>query len=328
LEAYGIGKTPLLRCASFAPTGRLFTKFEMYNRGGSIKDRTAYYVFRAAMESPSAIATRQLVESTSGNLGASLAVFAREFGFRLRCVVDPTIARAKIERLRGAGAEVEFVTSPDGDHRSERTRRAAELAATGEFHWTRQLANPANVRAHEETTGVEIYEQTGGSAAIVVVAVGSGGTICGVGRALKRRNRDVRIIGVEPAGSTIFGGTPGPYLTAGAGLRTPSHLLRQHGYVIDSFARVEDAMAIREALDFARREGVAVGITSGMTLAIARRISAARPDEVVVAIAADGADNYCDMMIDLGVELAEPTIVDASSWWAGQRARPEQSQPE
>lgn len=314
MVAYGIGMTPLMRCASFAPSGNLCVKLEKQNPGGSIKDRAAYYMFRSVLESPAAAASRRLVESTSGNLGASLARFAREFDFSLRCVIDPTTAAPKIEHLRAAGAEVEFVTAPDGDHRSARLRRAAALAASGEFHWTNQYANPANVRAHEETTGVEIYEQTKGAADIVVVAVGSGGTVCGVGRALKRRKPGVDIVAVEPAGSTIFGGAPAPFLNVGAGLRAPSILLQQYGDVIDAFARVEDAMAIREALEFARSEGVEVGITSGMTLAIARRVAAAHPRELVVAVAPDGADNYDGLMTDRGHALDEPKLEDAREW--------------
>lgn len=315
MASYRIGGTHLIAATNFAPIGRLFVKIESENATGSIKDRPAYFVMNDLLRHPKFVPGICLVESTSGNFGMSLQLFAKEMRFRLLCVVDPTIGRQKLDRLTAAGAELEFVTSADGNHRAARLKRAKELDATPGFLWPNQFGNPANVAAHEETTGPEIWEQTNGTVTTVVCAVGTGGTVCGVGRALKARAAQVNVVAVEPHGSTIFAGVFEPYLNVGAGLPEPSAILRRFGSVIDSYAKVPDDLAVATALEFAEKEGVGVGVTSGMVLAVSRGLAARRPEDVIVAVAPDGADNYEDVLISQsGKCQALPEVINADSW--------------
>jgi cysteine synthase len=310
----------MISAERFAKQGRLFVKLEGDNASGSVKDRTAYYVFQDLLRSGRLLHGTRIVESTSGNFGVSLRLFAGPYNIGVLCIVDPTMGPAKFARLVSAGAEIESVSSPDGNHRIARTQRAHELNETAGFVWCNQYGNPANVTAHEMTTGREIWDQTDGRVSVVVCAVGTGGTICGVGRALKRRAATVEIVAVEPFGSTIFGGVFEPYLNVGAGLPAPSQILCQFGDVIDKYAKVHDSLSIATALRFTVAEGVGVGVTSGMVLAVAEIIAKQRPDDVIVAISPDGASSYRDELQSGGVlHRSSVELRDAKAWFAALR---------
>ncbi|MGB7759208.1 MAG: pyridoxal-phosphate dependent enzyme, partial [Bryobacteraceae bacterium] len=219
------------------------------------------------------------------------------------------------------GAVIESVSSPDGNNRIARVHRARELDGNAGFVWCNQYGNPANVAAHEVTTGQEIWDQTDGKVSVVVCAVGTGGTICGVGRALKARAPGIEIIGVEPVGSTIFGGVFKPYLNVGAGLPAPSQILWQFGDVIDKYVKVPDAMSIATARRFNDSEKVGVGVTSGMVLAVAENIAELRPDDTIVAIAPDDATYYQDELeIRAKSGSWSSEVCDAKVWHATLRA--------
>jgi cysteine synthase len=321
MRSYGIGGTRLISAERFAKKGNLLAKLEGDNACGSIKDRTAYYIFEDLLRSGRLVPGSRIVESTSGNFGVSLRLFAREYNIEVLCIVDPTMGHAKLARLLSAGAVVESVSSPDGNNRIARVHRARELDGNAGFVWCNQYGNSANVAAHEMTTGREIWDQTDGTVSVVVCAVGTGGTICGVGRALKARAASIEVVGVEPVGSTIFGGVFEPYLNVGAGLPSPSQILWRFGDVIDKYAKVPDALSIATALRFADAEGIGVGVTSGMVLAVAERIAEMRPSDIVVAIAPDGATYYQDEL-ETRAKLhgCSPELCDAKVWHAALQA--------
>lgn len=294
----GIGRTPCLAASRFCPEGRLLIKLESGNRSGSIKARTAWYLLDESVRAGRVKQGSTLVESTSGNLGLALADLGRQVGASTVCVVDPTVSEAKISKLVAAGAEVLFARL-DEKFRDYPTARIAEverLVKERGWIWLNQYATPAGMKAHEETTGPEIWTDTAGRIDCVVAAVGTGGTICGIGRYLKQVAPAIQVVAVEPVGSTIFGGHPGPFISAGSGLAGPSSLVKRFGNVIDFVAKVPDAMAASICNSFAQTEAFTVGITGAAAAAVARQIIIQHPDWSVVALAADGCENYADAL--------------------------------
>jgi cysteine synthase len=239
-----------------------------------------------------------LVESTSGNLGLALAYLAGDIGISTVCVVDPTVSAAKITKLREGGADVCFAKLDDlhKDYPSARIAEVRRLVQSRGWIWLNQYAAPAGMRAHEETTGPETWAATGGRLHCVVASVGTGGTICGMGRFLKRVDPGIQIIAVEPLGSTIFGGQPGPFMSAGSGLSGPSSIVRRFGNVIDFVAKVSDAAAVGACKIFAQRESYTIGITAAAAALVGRRVAERHPDWTVVSIAADGSESYQDAL--------------------------------
>jgi cysteine synthase A len=178
------------------------------------------------------------------------------------------------------------------DFRAARIAYVRKQAEEAGWFWPNQYANEAGMLAHEATTGPEIWAATAGRVDIVVVAVGTGGTVCGIGRFLRSVDRDVCVVGVEPVGSTIFGGEAAAYLSSGAGLDGPSPLVQRHGSVIDLYAKVADDVAIAACREFAAKEPFGIGITGAAAALVARQLARRDPAKLVVAIAADSAENY------------------------------------
>ena len=238
----------------------------------------------------------KLTESSSGNLGLAIAYFAREVGVRFLCLVDPLIAPDKLRELEDAGVEVHIVSLGDNpDYRSARIQIARDLDQQPDWIWTNQYDNPANFRAHYETTGPEIWSQTEGRVDYVVCSVGTGGTICGIGHYLKKLNPAVKIVAVEPLGSTIFGGKPGEYLSVGAGMRHPSGIIQCYGHIIDCYYQVSDQDALCECVRLLDTERISVGVTTGSVLVVGSYLAAHHPNNYVMAIAPDGGEKYSDL---------------------------------
>ncbi|MDR6774847.1 pyridoxal-phosphate dependent enzyme [Azospirillum sp. BE72] len=326
MRDYGIGGTPLHWARDFCPQGQLALKLEQSNATGSIKARTAYYLLADMIQRGDIEPGCRIVESTSGNLGLALAALAAEIGVGVTCLVDPTVVERKVDRLRACGAEVRVVErGGHPDHRSARMAEAERLGRRSGWLWPNQYANEAGMLAHEETTGPEILQALDGRVDVVVAPVGTGGTLLGIGRALKAHRPGIRLVAVEPEGSTIFGGRPGHYLSAGAGLHEPSPLLRRYGRCIDGFSKVDDETAIRTCLAVAECEPCTIGITAGAAVAVAARIAARNPDLVVVAIVPDAADNY-EQIHSLPVPPAGPEtpadVTDAADWHLTLASRP------
>ncbi len=300
-----VGQTPLIRLkrASEATGCEILGKAEFMNPGGSVKDRAAIGILRDA------VARGQLtpgqpglvVEGTAGNTGIGIALAANAMGWRSVIVVPETQAKEKLDYLRMIGADLRLVPpkpySDPGNYVHVSRRLAEELGAV----WANQFDNLANAAAHEETTGREIWEQTGGKVDAFTCACGTGGTLGGVARALKARNPKVRIVLADPGGSGLASWVrtgevkaQGNSITEGIGqaARAPGNLA-QARELIDDALTVEDPEALEQVFDLQMHEGISVGGSAGLNVAAAIRIARQLgPGHTVVTVLCDGAARY------------------------------------
>jgi len=288
-----VGGTPLLRLSRFAPppAAGLFAKLEYMNPGGSVKDRAALGMIldaerRGVLEPGSTI-----VEPTAGNTGIGLALVGAARGYRVVLCVPEGYSREKMKIMEALGGRVEYVPAEEGMEGA--VRRARELAAgtPGSFV-PQQFENPANPRFHEETTAREIIEQAGGTIDALVLGCGSAGTFTGITRAVKKVNPEVYCVLVEPEGSILGGGEPGPYRLEGIGQREfiPPNLDRA---AADEVVAVSDAEAFATVRELARTEGVLGGGSTGAAAAAARKVAERLgTGKRVVTLFPDGAERY------------------------------------
>lgn len=295
-----IGNTPLARLERIAPSSSipLLAKCEFLNPGGSVKDRTAKAIIEDAESCGDLRPGATLVEATAGNTGIGLAIVAASRGYRLVCVMPEKMSIDKRIALSALGAEV--VVVPNAPLRDPNNfRRAAErLAAEQGWFLTRQFEHPANPRIHEETTGPEILKQCDGRVGAFVCGVGTGGTITGVGRFLKRHCPGVRIVMADPVGSRLahlvdprWPDLDAPFLVEGIGGSEPPRVLDLS--VIDDAELVSDAESFSMAGRLMREEGLLVGGSSGTAVAAALRIAERnRIDGPIVVLLPDSWDRY------------------------------------
>jgi cysteine synthase len=295
-----IGQTPLVvlgRLGAGLPVPVL-VKCEHMNPGGSIKDRIALAIVDDAERRGVLAAGATLIEATAGNTGVGLALVAAARGYRLVCVLPEKMSVDKRAALASLGARV--VVTPNAPPSSPDNFRnvAQRLAADNGWFLTDQFNNPANVRVHEETTAVEILEQTGRRIGAFVAGAGTGGTISGVGRALKRGVPGVRIVLADPVGSSLAHwvetGEPGPdgsYAVEGiGGSEAPSNL---HRDVIDAAERIDDEESFATTRRLVQEEGLLVGGSAGTNVAAALRVAARGGlDGPVVTVLPDSWDRY------------------------------------
>lgn len=299
---YNFIKTPIVCLEKYSSNKNLYAKLEGNNLNGSIKSRTAYFIFKDIMDKRN---VKNIVESSSGNLGLSLGYFANELGYNFLCLVDQTVPEQKIKQLRDANIRYEMVSLGNfPDFRSARIAYAQALDSHADWFWTNQYGNMANEQAHYITTGPELVEQFNGQIDFFVCAVGSGGTISGTGRYLKE-NLDCTIVAVEPKGSTIFGGEPSKYLTAGLGLSYPSKVLMKNIFLIDYYVKVEDSLSIQACMDVKKMEGLSVGITTGSVLYAAHCLAEQYPTKNIVCISPDGGQLYQDIFDNYKIDDCE-----------------------
>ncbi|MBQ7219438.1 MAG: cysteine synthase family protein [Synergistaceae bacterium] len=291
IDDYHIGHTPIVNIDQ-SNGSRIILKLERENFLGSVKARTGYFMIKYL---PEEARGKMIIESTSGNLGFALGFLCKEAGLEFTCLIDETIADKKLRRLQAEGIGCIMVKQEEGfDLRSSRIRHAERMMREGGCFWVNQYDNNDAVRAHEETTGPELFAQTEGRIDFCVCPMGSGGTICGLGRYLKRKLWNVKICGAEPFGSTIYGTEDAPYINAGAGLKgKPGNILKNPDIVDMSFA-VSDDEAIYSAKKIKDDYGISVGITSGMAYAAALRISENNPGSSIAVIAPDGGEAYAE----------------------------------
>jgi cysteine synthase len=295
-----IGRTPLValqRIGRDAPVPVL-VKCEHLNPGGSIKDRIALAIVDDA-EARGVLRTGMtLVEATAGNTGVGLALVAAARGYRLVCVMPEKMSVDKRVSLSALGAEV--VITPNAPPSSPDNFRnvAARLAQERGWFLTDQFRNPANVRVHEQTTAVELLEQTGGIVGAFVAGAGTGGTISGVGRRLKAARPGTRIVLADPVGSALATwvetgalGPDGAYAVEGiGGSDAPANLHRE---VIDSAERVSDDESFAMVQRLVREEGLLVGGSAGTNVVAALRVAARGGiDGPVVTVLPDSWDRY------------------------------------
>lgn len=291
-----VGRTPLLELAAYSRaeglSRPLVAKLEMLNPSGSVKARTALAMVDDAERRGLLRPGATIIEPTSGNTGIGLAMVARVKGYRLLLTMPDTMSLERRNLLRAYGAEL--VLTPGAQGMAGAVAKAEELRASisgavilGQFD------NPANADVHFRTTGEEIWEDMDGQVDAFVAGVGTGGTLSGTGRALKRHNPSVRIVAVEPASSPVLeGGKAGPHGLQGIGANfIPGNY---DASVVDEIIPVADADAFRAARLLAEREGLLAGISSGAALHAARLL-AARPEmagKTVVVLLPDTGERY------------------------------------
>lgn len=293
-----IGGTPLLELTQLEAAeqlpARLVAKLELFNPGGSAKDRAAKGMIDAA-EKAGLIAPRSgctIIEPTSGNTGVGLAAIGARRGYRVIITMPETMSEERRKLIAAYGAEL--ILTPGSQGMPGAIAKAEELhAATPNSIIAGQFDNPANPAAHYATTGPEIWEDTDGRVDVFVAGVGTGGAVTGVGRYLKERNPGVRVVAVEPAGSPVLsGGKPGPHAIQGIGGGfVPSALDTS---VYDEVVTVTNEDALATARRMGPEEGVLVGISSGAALWAAIQI-AKRPEmagKTIVAFCVDTGERY------------------------------------
>ncbi len=289
-----VGRTPMVQLSRLAPDagGTLFAKLEMYNPGGSVKDRIGVAMVDAAEASGEIEPGRTtIVEATSGNTGIALAFVAAARGYDIILTLPQGMSREREGLLRLYGAQVHITESLGG--MNEAVAAAQAMAREDDYWLPQQFANPANPLAHYTGTGPEIWEAMDEKVDYFVAGVGTGGTITGVGRFLKERNPDCKIIAVEPLTSCVLsGGEPGPHKIQGIGAGFVPPVLDLD--VVDEIIPVDDEDALDTARLTARREGVLCGISCGAALWGATQI-AARPEAAgkrIAVILADSGERY------------------------------------
>ena len=291
-----VGRTPLLEMTrleeSHGLKARLLAKLEYLNPAGSVKDRVARKMLDDAQERGVLTRDSVVIEPTSGNTGIGLCAMAAARGYRVMIVMPETMSVERRQMMSAYGAELVLTEGAKG--MAGAIAKADELAREipGAFI-PGQFVNPANPAAHYETTGPEIWEDTGGRVDCFVSAVGTGGTITGTGRYLKEKNPALHVIAVEPDSSPVLsGGKPGPHKIQGIGAGFVPEVLDTKIY--DEVIRVTNDAAFETARRIGRREGVLVGISSGAAVHAAVEW-AKRPEnegKTCVVILSDGGDRY------------------------------------
>ena len=284
-----IGNTPLLKLNRLFPGAEIYAKLEYLNPAGSAKDRAAKSMLNDLEARGLLKEGGTVVEPTSGNTGVALAALCAARGYRLVLTMPETMSVERRMLLSAYGAEL--VLTPGDEGMAGAVKRADEIiSATPGAVLAGQFDNPANPAAHERTTGPELWSDLGGKLAAVVAGVGTGGTITGTARYLKRQNPAIRFIAVEPAASPLLSqGHAGPHGIMGIGANfVPKALDRS---LLDDIYTVADEEAYAMARKMARLEGVLVGISSGAALAAAER-AAKDAEGAVAVILPDGGERY------------------------------------
>ena len=291
-----IGNTPLLELCQIEKkhglSARLFAKLEYLNPAGSAKDRVAKAMLDDAEARGLLKPGSVIIEPTSGNTGIGLACVAASRGYRVIIVMPDTMSMERRLIMKAYGAEL--VLSDGSRGMAAAIEKANELAQEiPDSFIPGQFENPANAAAHYATTGPEIWRDTDGQVDLFVAGVGTGGTITGTGRYLKEQNPEVRVVGIEPAGSAILsGGAAGPHGLQGIGAGFVPEVLDTSVY--DEIIRVTEADAYEIGRELGRSEGILVGISSGAALWAAIEL-AKRPENAgknIVVLLPDTGDRY------------------------------------
>lgn len=294
------GKTPLLELSGFArqcgASAHIVSKLERQNPTGSIKDRAALYMLSDAIERGLVSEGTVIIEPTSGNTGVGLAALCSAKGYRLILTMPDTMSVERRKLLSAYGAELVLTDGARG--MSGAIEKANELATELKNSFIiGQFTNPANVAAHMATTGPEIWEDTDGRVAAVVIGVGTGGTLTGVGSYLKYQNENIQVIAVEPQGSPMLSrGVSGAHGIQGIGAGFVPEILDTDIY--DEIIAVSDDDALAAARAVAKTDGILVGISSGAALVAAAQL-AKRPNlagEIIVAILPDTGERYLSVL--------------------------------
>ena len=293
-----IGRTPLVRLQAMDPRrdsdrgGGILAKLEQSNPGGSVKDRVALAMIRSAENEGLLPPGGTVIEPTSGNTGIGLAWICAARGYRTILTMPESMSVERRKILAGLGARIVLTSADEGMRGAMATARRLVAESPGAF-MPLQFSNPANPAAHEAATGPEIWRDTHGKVDVFVAGIGTGGTVTGVGTFLKKRNPQVAIVGVEPAGSPFLSqGRAGRHSIQGIGAGFKPDVLDLDQ--VDEIVTVTDDEAKEMMRELARREGIFAGISSGAAVAAAMRV-AARDEmqgKTIITLLPDGGDRY------------------------------------
>jgi len=258
-----IGNTPMVRLRKVVEGAKseIVAKLESFNPGGSVKDRIGISMIKDAIDTGKLKPGDVIIEPTSGNTGIALAMVAASLGFKLILTMPETMSIERRKLLKASGAEL--VLTPGAEGMPGAIRKAEELVAeTPNAFMPQQFNNPANPRIHRETTAEEIWKDTDGKVDIVVGGVGTGGTLTGIGEALKPRKPSFKVVAVEPQASPVLsGGQRGHHKIQGIGAGFIPQVLKTE--LLDEIFQVTDDQALEMGRRLAREEGILVGISSG-----------------------------------------------------------------
>lgn len=291
-----IGHTPLMELAEYSCKyglqKNILVKLEAFNPLGSVKDRVALAMIEDAEASGILQPGATIIEPTSGNTGVGLAMVATIKGYHLILTMPETMSIERRNLLKALGAEIVLTDGLSGMAGSIAKAQELREKIAGSVI-LQQFENPANPKVHELTTGEEIWTDTDGTVDVFVAGVGTGGTVCGVARALKKHNPNVYIVAVEPASSPILeGGEPAPHRIQGIGANFIPSIYDPS--IVDEVIPVPDDEAIRGGRELASTEGLLVGISSGAAVYAARLLSE-RPEfanKTIVALLPDTGERY------------------------------------
>ena len=296
-----IGQTPLLELNKFSKSHGIETpiidKVEFFNPGGSVKDRIALAMIEDAEKKGLLKPGATIIEPTSGNTGVGLALVAAVKGYKLVLTMPETMSIERRNLVKAYGAEVKLTSGAAGMAGAIKAAEELRDATPGSII-LQQFENPANPQKHYDTTGVEVWEQTGGDIDIFVAGVGTGGTLSGIGKRLKEKNPNINIVAVEPKSSAVLNGQPsGPHKIQGIGAGFIPKTY--NGDVVDEIFDVDNDDAIRTGRQLAREEGLLVGISSGAAAFAASEI-AKRPEnkgKKIVALLPDTGERYLSTVL-------------------------------
>ena len=286
-----IGNTPLMELTRVdIPNGcRIFAKLEMFNPGGSVKDRLGVSLIEDAEQRGVLQPGGTIVEPTAGNTGIGLAVAAIGKGYKVKFVVPEKFSQEKQALMRALGAEV--INTPTADGIKGAIAKAEALVEELDAFSPSQFSNPANPDTYVRTLGPELWEALDGRIDTFVAGAGSGGTFMGTARFLKDQNQAIKTVIVEPEGSILNGGASGPHLTEGIGMEfLPDYMDEE---VFDAIHTISDRDAFAALKELAVKEGLLVGSSSGAAFQAAlREAAAAEPGSHIVTVFADSSERY------------------------------------
>ena len=296
-----IGNTPLLELNKFSKAQGIETpiiaKVEFFNPGGSVKDRIALAMIEDAEKKGLLKPGATIIEPTSGNTGVGLALVAAVKGYKLVLTMPETMSIERRNLVKAYGAEVKLTSGAAGMAGAIKAAEELRDATPGSII-LQQFENQANPQKHYDTTGVELWEQTGGDIDIFIAGVGTGGTVSGIGKRLKEKNPNIKIVAVEPKSSAVLNGGPsGPHKIQGIGAGFIPKTYNNE--VVDEIFDVENDDAIRTGRQLAREEGLLVGISSGAAAFAASEI-AKRPEnkgKKIVALLPDTGERYLSTVL-------------------------------
>lgn len=270
-----IGNTPLVELSKYSKNNDLKTnliaKVEYFNPGGSVKDRAGYYMIKDAEEKGIINKDTVIIEPTSGNTGVGLALVAAIRGYKLIITMPESMSLERRKTLSAYGAEL--ILTPASEGMTGAIKKAEELAKEIPNSFIPgQFENPANAKAHKETTAEEIWNDLDGKVDIFVAGVGTGGTLTGIGEALKEKNPNVKIVAVEPADSAVISGEkPGAHGIQGIGAGFIPELLNVD--IIDETIKISNEESFKVTKEIVQTEGMFVGISSGAAIAAASKLA-------------------------------------------------------